>query len=94
MERRRVLFRNIKLFSVLIDHTHIVLHFDNYPVFYPAQNGLSSFLMNKGIMFSSFVYPTPEDDLITRVVINSNHQKEDIRFHARCVIEYVKTNVL
>jgi 8-amino-7-oxononanoate synthase len=87
-QRRELLSANIQHFKKLIEHTCIFQHFENYPVFYTNQNKLYSFLMDKQILISSFAYPLPEDDLITRVVINSHHTPEDIDFLANCIMEY------
>lgn len=89
-QRRKLLSGNIHHFQSLIDHTGLFQYFENYPVFYTSQNNLYPFLMDKQILISSFAYPLPEDDLITRVVINSNHQLEDIDYLANCIIEYKK----
>lgn len=89
-QRRKLLSDNIHHFQSLIDHTGLFQYFENYPVFYTSQNNLYSFLMNKEILISSFAYPLPEDDLITRVVLNSNHQLEDINYLGKCIIEYKK----
>ena len=62
------------------------------PVFYTSENKLYQYLLNKEILISSFAYPLPEDDLITRVIINSNHQLEDIDYLANCIIEYKSAN--
>ncbi len=89
-QRRKLLSDNIHHFRSLIEYTRLFQYFENYPVFYTSQNNLYPFLMDRGILISSFAYPLPEDDLITRVVINSNHLLEDIDFLANCIIEYKK----
>ena len=87
-QKRKLLSDNIDHFLSLIEHTGLFQYFKNYPVFYTSQNNLYPFLMDKQILISSFAYPLPNDDLITRLIINSNHQLEDINFLANCVIEY------
>lgn len=52
--------------------------FDDYPVFFTPDNGLADFLARHRVLLSSFPYPTPNDKLLTRVVINSLHTNEDI----------------
>ncbi len=89
-QRRKLLSDNIHHFRSLIEHSGLFQYFENYPVFYTHQNNLYHFLMDKNILISSFAYPLPEDDLVTRVVINSSHQPEDIDFLANCIIEYKK----
>lgn len=50
----------------------------NYPVFYTTQNDLAHHLKTHNILISSFAYPTPQDLIITRVVLNSLHTSADI----------------
>ena len=87
-QQRKLLSANIQHFHSLVDHTGLFQSFENYPVFYTSENNLCPFLMDKEILISSFAYPLPGDDLITRVVINSDHQLQDIDFLANCVMEY------
>ena len=87
-QRRKLLFNNIHHFHTLTDHTSLFKYFENYPVFYTSKNNLYPFLMDREILISSFAYPLPEDDLITRVVINSNHRLEDVDYLANCITEY------
>jgi 7-keto-8-aminopelargonate synthetase-like enzyme len=52
--------------------------FPEYPVFYTANSGLAAFLAEQKILISSFPYPTPQDDLVTRIVLSSLHTDGDI----------------
>jgi len=87
-QQRKLLYGNIRRFRSLADDTHLFACFENYPVFYTGQNDLSDFLMDKNILISSFAYPLPEDDLITRIVINSDHQPQDIDLLAESILEF------
>lgn len=53
--------------------------FPEYPVFYTANSGLAAFLAERKILISSFPYPTPQDDLVTRIVLSSLHTDGDIK---------------
>ena len=86
--QRQQLFANIQYFDALTRHTGLFRYFENYPVFYTSDNKVSSFLLDRKLLISSFAYPLPEDDLITRVVLNSSHRKKDIEFLAACVRLY------
>lgn len=79
-ERKR-LFGNVAYFQQLIKDTGIFRYFDDYPVFYTKENKLYDAL-NQDCLLSSFPYPDPGSDPITRVIINSLHQREDIQFLA------------
>ncbi len=50
-----------------------------YPVFYCPHNELYDFLLSRQILISSFAYPSPEDEPVTRIILNSHHTAEDIR---------------
>jgi 7-keto-8-aminopelargonate synthetase-like enzyme len=52
--------------------------FPEYPVFYTANSGLAAFIAERKILISSFPYPTPQDDLVTRIVLSSLHTDGDI----------------
>lgn len=49
-----------------------------YPVFYTPHNGLAAALEAKGILISSFPYPTAADAPVTRIVLNALHTEEDV----------------
>ncbi|AWM33902.1 hypothetical protein [Hymenobacter nivis] len=49
-----------------------------FPVFYTGANALAPFLETRGILISSFAYPTPADACITRVVLNALHTRADM----------------
>ncbi len=49
-----------------------------FPVFHTPHDELASVLEAQGILISSFAYPTPTDERITRVVLNALHKEEDV----------------
>lgn len=49
-----------------------------FPVFMPLIMGTSKILLNHKIVISAFSYPTENDPLIERIVINASHTKEQI----------------
>lgn len=57
--------------------------FPEYPVFYTANSGLAAFLAERKILISSFPYPTPQDELVTRIVLSSLHTNGDIQILLR-----------
>lgn len=91
-QRRKLLFANINHFIGLVGDTGLFQYFENYPVFYTRYNELYPFLMDKDILVSSFAYPLPGDDPVTRVIINSCHQFEDVEFLAGCIKGYAGTH--
>lgn len=89
--QRQKLFNNISQFESQIADSNLFDYFTNYPVFYTRENSLCAFLKQKNILISSFPYPTPESDLITRIIISSLHTPEDINRMAESVLEFSKS---
>ncbi len=77
-ENRQRLRHNVRLFKEALPEGHTFQSFDEYPVFYTPDTGLAAYLERHHILVSSFPYPTPEDELVTRVVINSLHSEADV----------------
>jgi 7-keto-8-aminopelargonate synthetase-like enzyme len=77
-QEREKLFNNIGAFASRIAGLNIFDYFPDYPVFYTKQHLLCRYLKDNGILISSFPYPSPEDELITRVIISSLHTSADI----------------
>ena len=50
----------------------------DFPVFYTEANALAPFLETRGILISSFAYPTPADTCIIHVVLNALHTTADV----------------
>ncbi|HEX5023943.1 MAG TPA: aminotransferase class I/II-fold pyridoxal phosphate-dependent enzyme, partial [Agriterribacter sp.] len=87
-KKRMMLHANVNHFHSIAGNSGLFQYFDHYPVFYTTQNKLYPFLEKKDILVSSFAYPMPGDDLITRVVINSHHTAADIEQLGRCIQEF------
>jgi 8-amino-7-oxononanoate synthase len=77
-QAREKLFSNIRLFTQSVAELNLFRYFPDYPVFYTHANNLYQNLQEKQILISCFPYPSPEDNLITRVIISSLHTPEDI----------------
>lgn len=58
-----------------------------FPVYCFEQPDLYGRLVDHGIVISSFAYPTPDDPLLHRVVINSGHTQEDIDYLVQVIDE-------
>ncbi|MGK7393715.1 MAG: aminotransferase class I/II-fold pyridoxal phosphate-dependent enzyme [Candidatus Cyclobacteriaceae bacterium M3_2C_046] len=70
--------QNITYFREAVEPLNLFKFLDNYPVFYTTEEQLYPYLAQKHILISSFRYPTGADPLVNRVVVNSNHTKEDL----------------
>jgi 7-keto-8-aminopelargonate synthetase-like enzyme len=77
-QQREKLFHNVQLFTKSIGALNTFDFIPEYPVFYTRQHTLCGYLKQHGVLISSFPYPSPEDDLISRVIISSLHTEEDI----------------
>ncbi len=51
----------------------------DYPVFNTSHHHLFDHLQRKEIIISSFPYPTPNSERITRVVLNAAHRLDDVK---------------
>ena len=78
IQQRQNLFNNIQYFIQKTAPTKLFQYIEDYPVFYTPKKEIADLLKQHQILISSFSYPTPADDPITRVVINSLHTKEDL----------------
>lgn len=77
-QRRAQLRSNIALFAQGIAGRGLQFISD-FPVFYSADQTLYSRLAEKGVLISSFPYPSPSAPLYNRIVISAAHTAEDIR---------------
>ncbi|WP_290710826.1 aminotransferase class I/II-fold pyridoxal phosphate-dependent enzyme [Flavihumibacter sp. CACIAM 22H1] len=77
-QERKQLRENIIYFQGGLQQVSGFRHIENYPVIYCMRNELAGFLLEQNILISSFAYPTPADGIITRIVLNSHHRKEDM----------------
>jgi 7-keto-8-aminopelargonate synthetase-like enzyme len=80
--------KNIQLFQELIKEIKLFNALAEYPVLYTHQNKLYDYLKNNKIIISSFPYPSPESPNITRIVLSSLHEDNDIKHLASLVKEF------
>jgi 8-amino-7-oxononanoate synthase len=78
-EARQKLFSNISLFLKHLERPEQFSYFERYPVFGVHEHQLAAYLQEHGVIISSFRYPTPADEPITRVILSSAHTEEDIQ---------------
>lgn len=79
--------QNVQHFQSLISESSLFRYFGTYPVFYTANNDLCDAVQDQCVL-SSFPYPNPDSEPITRVVINALHTKSDLDTLGRLVQEY------
>lgn len=78
-EARQQLFSNIYHFRQGLERPEMFNFFDRYPVFSTHREDLCAFLQQHKVLISSFRYPTPHHEPITRVILNSLHTREDLQ---------------
>ncbi len=86
---REQLFTNVAYFQQQTDNLGLFRSFDRYPVFYTADSGLVAAVAHSAVL-SSFPYPKPDSELITRVVLSSLHTREDLDALEGLVRGYIK----
>jgi 7-keto-8-aminopelargonate synthetase-like enzyme len=77
---RAALFRNIHQLQQGLFSFTTLRYIPDYPVIFSNDNQLAVNLNEHQILISSFAYPGPEDDKITRIIVNSRHTEEDINY--------------
>ena len=92
-EAREKLFRNINYFKSLLKASNLFQTFPDYPVFYTAQQDLYPYLLAHDILISSFAYPTPADEPVTRIIISSLHNFADLERLATLVNKYAAEHI-
>jgi 8-amino-7-oxononanoate synthase len=87
-EARQKLFSNISYFLQHLERPKQFSYFERYPVFAVHGHRLAGYLQEHGVIISSFRYPTPADDPITRIVLNSAHTEEDIQRLSKLINQF------
>lgn len=70
--------QNIRYFIDNLKPENNLKYLDDYPVFINTGKSIYRSLINKGIRISAFRYPTKNDPLTERIVINANHSLRDL----------------
>jgi 7-keto-8-aminopelargonate synthetase-like enzyme len=90
-QRARKQLRNrVRQFQQAVRDTHLFSHFGDYPVFYTARHELNEMLADD-FVFSSFPYPDPDSEPLTRVVLSALHTEADIDRLAAAVRHFAES---
>ena len=68
---------NLQYIDKQLNKNKSILFHENYPLIYPAIEGLKEILLTNKIIATNFKYPTGNTNL-NRIVITANHTKEDL----------------
>ncbi len=81
-QRLRLMAR-IRQWTEGLPTSHGFSYLPDYPVFYTPKHALAGYMKEKGVLLSQFAYPSPQDELITRLILNALHTEADIaQLHA------------
>ncbi|POY39072.1 hypothetical protein C3K47_00810 [Solitalea longa] len=88
---RKALNKLITQFSVLIKPLSAIVQSDGLPIYFIDDKTIENRLLDQKIIVSSFPYPNPNSEPVTRVVINSIHTAEDIERLAFVLVYTLQT---
>ncbi|WP_161888228.1 PLP-dependent aminotransferase family protein [Pontibacter russatus] len=77
-EARQRLFRSIACFKQGLVRPELFRSCWHFPVFSTSQHALCAYLQEQRVLISSFRYPTPANEPVTRIVLISLHSPEDL----------------
>lgn len=89
LQNLRQLRSNVRYLKAALSEVPLFESFDEYPVLYTSDPNLAEYLERHKVLVSYFPYPTPGSDYVTRIVVNSLHQREDLDRLAVLIREYV-----
>ncbi|KAA9333051.1 pyridoxal phosphate-dependent aminotransferase family protein [Hymenobacter busanensis] len=87
-QARAQLAANVQQFAAATADTELFQGAPGFPVFYTPRNELADFMLQRGVLLSSFAYPTAADPCITRVVLSALHTAEDVARVAELCMEF------
>ncbi|SDM24286.1 7-keto-8-aminopelargonate synthetase [Daejeonella rubra] len=76
---------NLRLFTDLLNAGSGLFFINDFPVFLLKDDAAASVLLKNGINISSFPYPDPKGKSLNRIVLSSNHQREDLEILANAI---------
>ncbi|WPP48270.1 aminotransferase class I/II-fold pyridoxal phosphate-dependent enzyme [Catalinimonas niigatensis] len=87
-EARIRLKQRVVQFQQQIKESGLFTYFDHYPIFYTPHNTLSKAVEDSCVL-SSFPYPNPDSEPVTRVVLSVLHREEDINTLATTTLAHI-----
>lgn len=87
-QQRTQLQENIRFFTQVNPAPEYFRQIAGHPVFYIQEAGLVEFLAQSQLLLSSFHYPTAQDPLVSRIVLNAAHTRDDLQKLVTLIQEY------
>lgn len=78
---------NLRLFTDLLNSGSGLFFINDFPVFVLNDDIIAAGLLKNGINISSFPYPDPKGKSLHRIVLSSNHQKEELEILTNAINE-------
>ncbi|MDN3669155.1 aminotransferase class I/II-fold pyridoxal phosphate-dependent enzyme [Echinicola jeungdonensis] len=85
LKQQRILLEKMDYFFDQIKGIHGIKYVNNFPVVRLGKNGWADKLWERGLIISSFSYPSPSDPPMERAVLSAFHQKSDLEFLAKTI---------
>ncbi len=82
------LIQNIKSFKHGVHALNRFQYADDFSIFCTQEHHLAAYLINHQVKISHFAYPSPQDNLYTRVILNALQTLEDIEKLVRLINKY------
>jgi 7-keto-8-aminopelargonate synthetase-like enzyme len=86
--QRLQLQQNIAFFISEIPTSDYFQQIPEHPVFYIKEDQLAVYLQQNQIFISSFHYPSAQDPLVNRIVINAAHTRQDLEKLTTLICRY------
>jgi len=78
---------NLRLFTDLLNLRSGLFFINDFPVFLLNNDTVVAELLKNGINISSFPYPDPKGKSLHRIVLSSNHQREELEILTNAINE-------
>lgn len=88
--QRKKIRENINIFLNTVTPEFQIISMYQHPVFGYNNEALTAHLFQDGILTTNFRYPTKTSPLVSKIVLNADHTKDDILELARAVNSFFK----
>ncbi len=93
-EAIQLLHHNNTTFLSTLNHGHNLQYIENYPVYECTDEELFEYLFEKGIIITSFRYPSETDPPQNRIVISAFHTKTDLSLLSSAINNFYRDHTI